>query len=317
MGKFNDFFKEFNRNYEDLKNLINNHTGILTGVGIGFTLVGTVLACKATLKVNQASEDHCKLIEDTKANCAEAQMTEKETKKEVARAYKHICCDYVKKYLPAVGMTAAGIGLIIKAHNIEVAKYDGLMSAYISLETLFNKYRESVNARYGEEVEKDIYNEAYMKRADEYHDDPDAPFVDGSYMLFNDRCGDYQKGNPQANEFVIRNVQNNMVSKYKSGRRVYANEVARAFFHEEFADGWKWCWYLGCTPEPNFLVNKEFQPEFMRGICYDGMTEPIAKIYFNGMVRVEQTYKAEVRNSEFADGGIMGGKFGKEPVIIG
>jgi hypothetical protein len=318
MGKLSDLIHDFSVNWEDMKNSIESHTGVLTAVGIGVSVLGTVLACKATLKVKEASDEHCKLIEDTKANCAESEMTEKETKKELSKAYRHIGLYYVKKFLPALGVSIVGYSLIVKAHNIEVAKNEALMTAYIGLEALFNKYRQTVSERYGEETEKDIMAETQQKFAENnVLEGPNTPFVNGSCILFNDSCTDYTKGNPQANEFVLRTGENELVSKYNSGKRVYINDVCRCFGHPEVKGGWKWCWYKYCTEAPNFLVDRMHQPEFIRGICFDGKTEPIAKIFLNGCVHVDRTYEADVRNTELADGGVMGGKIGMDECIIG
>ena len=318
MGKLGDLIHDFSENWNDMKNCIESHTGILTGIGIVVSLVGTVVACRATLKVNEKSEEHCKLLEDTKANCTESQMTEKETKKEVSKAYRHIVIYYVKKFFPAVGLLAAGFAIVVKAHNIEVAKNDALMTAYLGLEALFNKYRQEVSDRYGAEAEADIMQEAQMKFAEEHHiEDSNTPFVNGSYILFNENCRDYQEGNPQANEFILRTGLRELVSKYNQLKPVYINDVCRCFGHPEIKGGWKWCWYKGCTEEPNFLVDRMHQPEFMRGICYDNKTEPIAKIYLNGCVYVDRIYDADVRNCELADGGVMGGSIGHDEVVIG
>lgn len=317
MGKFAEFMCDFTRNWNDLKNTVESHTGIITAAGIGIALVGTVVACKATLKINQKAEEHCKMVKDTKDSCAEKQLDEKQTKKEVTKVYKHVVKDYVKTYLPAAGLLVVGFGLIIKAHNIEVAKNEALMASYIGLETLFNKYRATVAERYGEEAEQNIMTESQIKYSEGKSIDNNKTFVNGSYLLFNENCTDFQPHNPHACEYLIRGGQDELNAKYHAYKRVYVNEVMRCFGHPEIKGGWKWCWYKGCTPEINFQINKEFNPEFIRGICYDGKTEPIAKLYLNDCVHVDRTYEADVRNSELADGGVMGGSIGNEPVVVG
>lgn len=322
MSKFSDFIKDFNYNWNNLKNTVEAHTGIITGIGIGFTVVGTVLACRATLKVNEKAEEHIKLLADTKANCIEAGMDEKATRKEVIRAYRHIGVDYVRKFWPSVAVSALGYVLIIKSHGILSNKYNELMASHIALEALFNKYRESVAERYGENVEKDIMKEAQMKFADEHviDDDPNQPFVNGSYLLFNENCRDYQKGCPQANWHTIDTGYRELQFRFDQGRPVYIQEVMRCFGHPEVKNGWKWVKKKGITPGflEDFGVNdKELNPEFTRGVCFDGKTEPIAKLFLNDFVYVDRLFDADVRESNLADGGVMGGKLGKDPVIIG
>ena len=310
--------EDFSYNYEEAKNFIESHTGRLTGLGIGLVLGGTVLACRATLKVNMASEEHKKFVDDVKANCAEMQLTPKETRKEVMKAYRHVTASYVRQYWPAVGLIGGGIGLILRAHNIEVAKNEMLMTAYIGLEQFVNKYRKAVADRYGVEAERDIMAEAKERFASEHIiDGKDSVFVNGSYLLFNENCTDYEKNNPYNNEHVIRNGEDELNRRYREGRRVYINEVMRCFGHPEVKNGWKWCWYKYCTGPINFCVDRMHDPEFIRGVCYDNKTEPIAKLMLDGCVHVDRTYEADVRNCDLADGGVMGGTLGVDPVVIG
>ena len=90
MGKLKELIHDFSENWNDMKNSIEAHTGVLTAVGIGVSLLGTVFACKATLKVNKEAEDHTKLIQDTKANCAEAQTDNR--KKHIERRKRRPQC---------------------------------------------------------------------------------------------------------------------------------------------------------------------------------------------------------------------------------
>lgn len=322
MGKMSDFCKDFWHNYHDLKNNVESHTGILTGVGIVTGIIGTVLACRATLKVASKAEEHKKLIEDTKANCLEAGMDEKATHKEVMKAYRHIGVDYVRKFWPAVGLLGVGYALIIRAHSIEVAKNEALMSAYIGLEQLFNKYRSRVAEQVGEEREQQIYKQAKIDQAEENTIGKYAgPFRNGSYLLFNESCRDYQEGCPQANDFVITTIQQELNMKYATFAPVYLNDVMRACGHEEVNGGWDWVKAKGLTDGIDFKIHDaDFNPEFAKGYGFNRGQEPIAKLYLDGFVHVSQLYSSEYRQylkKDKADGGVMGGMIGKDEVIIG
>ena len=322
MGKLNDFCQDFWHNFHDLKNNIESHTGILTGVGIVTGLVGTVLACRATVKIVDKAEEHKKLVDDTKANCAEQGLDEKQTSKEVMRAYRHIGVDYVKKYWPAVGLITIGYGIIIRAHCIEVAKNEALLSAYIGLEQLFAKYRTRVSEQIGAEREAEIFKQAQIDQANEnvigeYCGD----FVNGSYLLYNENCSEYQEGCPQANDFMCDTIQREIKMKYEMGGTVYVNDVMRASGHDEINGGYSWLWKKGLTDAPDFkLHDPDHNPDFARGYFKSDEPEPIMKMYLYGCVHVSKLYSAEFRQYQrknLADGGVIGGKIGKDPVIIG
>lgn len=322
MGKMSNLCKDFWHNFHDLKNNVESHTGVLTGVGIATGILGTVLACKATLKMANKAEEHKKLVDDTKESCAEMEFSEKETHKEVMRTYRHIGMDYAKAFLPAIGVTLAAYGLIIKAHNIEVAKNEALMSAYIGLEQFLNKYRARVAEQVGEEREKEIYKQAQVDQAEENTIGKYAgPFRNGSYLLFNESCRDYQEGCPQANDYLIGVIEQELNMKYATFTPVYLNDVMRACGHEEVNGGWDWVKAKGLTDGIDFKIHdKDFNPEFAKGYGFVKGQEPIAKLYLNGFVHVSQLYSTEYRQylrKEKADGGIMGGQIGKDEVIIG
>ena len=314
--------KDFWHNWYELKNNVESHTGILTGIGIVTGLAGTVAACVATSKITTQADDHKKLVDDTKANCAEAQLDEKQTKKEVMKAYRHIGVDYVKKFWPAVGLLTVGYALIFRAHSIEVARNEALMTAYIGLEQFMNKYRARVVEAVGEEQEAKIFSQAQADQAEEnIIGEYSGEFINGSYLLMNESCEDYQMGCPQANDFTAMTVQTEIKNKYDTGVDVYVNDVMRAFGHKEVAGGWSWIWRKGLTEAPDFkLHDMDFNPDFARGYGYDRNNEPILKIYLNGCVHISKRFSAEFRQylrENEADGGVMGGKLGRDQVIIG
>ena len=318
----NEFCKDFWHNFHDLKNNVESRTGLLTGIGVVAGLAGTVLACRATLKVAAKAEEHKKLIEDTKASCAEAEMDEKATHKEVSKAYRHIGVEYVRKFWPAVGLLTVGYGLIIRAHCIEVAKNEALMTAYIGLEQLLNKYRARVAEQVGEEREAQIFKQAKVDQANENKIGKYAgQFRNGSYLLFNDSCTDYQEGCPQANDFAIGIIEQELNQKFVSYAPVYVNDVMRACGHEEINGGWDWVKAKGLTDGIDFkLHDPDFNPEFAKGYGFIKGQEPIAKLYLDGFVHVSQLYSAEYRHflrKDKANGGVMGGEIGQDPVIIG
>lgn len=322
MGKMNELCQDFWHNFYNLKNNVESHTGILTGVGMALGLVGTVVACRATLKIANKADEHRSLIEDIKANCAEQGMDKKATHKEVMKGYRHIGVDYVRAFWPAVGLVAVGYSLIFRAHSIEVAKNEALMTAYIGLEQLFNKYRTKVAETVGVEAEQDIFKQAKIAQAEENIIGKYAGnYVNGSYLLFNDSCTDYQEGCPQANDFIIMNTQEELNTKFEMYEPVYINDVMRAFGHEAVNGGWDWVKAKGLTDKIDFkLHDPDFNPEFAKGYGFDRNSEPIAKLYLDGFVHVSKLYSAEYRQylrKDKANGGIMGGEIGRDVVLIG
>ena len=316
MGIANDFW----HNFQELKNNVESHTGILTGIGIGMAVVGTVLACRAAVKISQKVPEHQKMVDDKKKECEAAQMPPQETKKEVRKVYGKIAGEYVKKFLPAGAVMIVGYGLIVRAHMLEVAKNEALMTAYVALQGLFAKYRMKVAENIGEEQEQALFDQAKVEQAREISQEYNGPFVNGSYILYNNSCADFVPCSPQANDFTITSVERELNMKYGMCKRVYINDIMRALGHEDIKDGWKYCYYKGVTGPVNFkLHDPVYNPEFARGYGFEkaGGEDCLAKLYLDDCVHVNETYKAEVRRNDLADGGVIGGRIGQNPVIIG
>lgn len=317
--KFSELCSSFWHNWNELKNAASEHTGIIVGAGVVTSVVGTILACRATLKVAEQAEEHTQMIEEVKEECATAEMTEKETKKAVFKTYRKIGKIYVKKYALPVGLLSFGYFLMIKGYRMEVAKNESLTAAYVALSTLFNKYRENVKAKIGEEQEAEIYNQTRKELAEDVgSENYKGPFKEGSYILFNDKCRDYKKGMVDLNMYNANCVQIEINEKWKMGKRVYVNDICRALGRPEIAGGWDWCLYKGLTDKLDFkLKDPVYNPEFCKGYMRDGGEEPIGKLWLIGFVHVSETYKVEYRREDYADGGVMGGHIGQDPVIVG
>ena len=132
---------------------------ILLVVGIGGTVVSTVLACRATLKVEEVLDNHqqkvdksrhCrKMVEDGALEASE--YTEKDYKKDLTVIYTQTAVDFVKLYGPAVTLGVASVACIIGGHGIMKKRNVALVAAFNSIEDSFNAYRERVREEYGEE----------------------------------------------------------------------------------------------------------------------------------------------------------------------
>lgn len=141
--------------------LRKNSPEILIGVGIVGTVTSAVLACKATLKVNDLLEDAKKEIETIKkiADDPTTSYTEDDKNKALAIKYTKIGLDFVKLYAPAITVGALSISCLIASHNVLTKRNALLASAYATLDQTWKSYRERVEERFGSDIEKEIrYN---------------------------------------------------------------------------------------------------------------------------------------------------------------
>lgn len=144
---------------------------ILLGGGILGVVGGTVLACKATLKLPEANDilaEQCQEIHDSFVTTDEEPVNieayneiveSKEYKRAMTKEYIRHGASIAKLYAPAAVATTTGIACVIASHNIQSGRIAGLAAAYSAVDTAFSEYRDRVREEVGEKKELDIYRD--------------------------------------------------------------------------------------------------------------------------------------------------------------
>lgn len=135
---------------------------ILMGVGIAGVVASTVLACKATMKVDSVLTESKEQIEKIKIVMEDPKYTEEYTeedaKKDLTIVYAQAGLKLAKMYVPSIVVGAASIGLLIGSHRVLKKRNIALAAAYTTIDNSFKDYRKRVTDRFGEEVERQIKN---------------------------------------------------------------------------------------------------------------------------------------------------------------
>ena len=134
---------------------------IFTTLGIVGGISATVLACKATKKVDaiinekKTTENNIKIC----LNDHELQYTEEDAKKDMYITNVQAGVKILKVYSPAIALGALSIASILFGQKILKKRNAALGAAYIAMEKGFKNYRKNVVERFGEEVDKELkYN---------------------------------------------------------------------------------------------------------------------------------------------------------------
>src|SRR3954468_22805206 len=142
-----------------------NSPTILLGVGVASMVGSTVLACRATLKLDdvlsEINADKQKAVmakEKVAAGEVPAGTTysDQEFKRDNTIILTRGAISIVKLYAPSVILGGVGIVCLTKSHRILQNRNSALTAAYIAVDTAFKKYRERVVDRYGEEIDRDL-----------------------------------------------------------------------------------------------------------------------------------------------------------------
>lgn len=131
---------------------------LLLGVGVVSIVAGTIMACKATLKVEEVLDTHAdtmEKIEQANESADIVDYSERDYKKDMAITYVQTGSKIAKLYAPAVILTTVGIGCVLGSHNILHKRNLAVIAAYKGAEEAFAKYRERVVTDLG--IDKDRY----------------------------------------------------------------------------------------------------------------------------------------------------------------
>lgn len=132
--------------------------GILFGAGIVGTVASTVLACRATLKMETVLDETKKKLDTTKEVIVDhpEKYSEKDRRKDVSLIYFQTGVKVARLYGPAIIVGGISIAALTSSHNILTRRNAALTAAYTALDKGFREYRARVVEKYGEEEDRDL-----------------------------------------------------------------------------------------------------------------------------------------------------------------
>ena len=128
---------------------------ILFGAGVVGVVASTVLACRATLKMDDVLHEAQEKITFAKS-LDHPQYSERDREKDIKVVKVQTAVKVVKLYGPAIIVGGLSVAALTSSHNILTRRNAGLTAAYAALEKGFNEYRSRVVAKYGEEEDRDL-----------------------------------------------------------------------------------------------------------------------------------------------------------------
>ena len=234
----NNLTRSFNKVGIQLK---KHSPEILVVAGVVGTVTSTVMACKATVKVNDIL-DESKVELDRIHSAAErlengeellcndgSRYTEEQNKKDLAIVYAQSAIKVAKLYAPSVILGALSITAILSSNNILRKRNVALAAAYTAVDKSFKEYRGRVVERFGKELDHELRYNVKAKEFEEKVTDEKGKekivkkTVEVSELdqysdyakFFDEGCAGWSK-DPEKNLFFLRRQQD------------YANEVLKA-----------------------------------------------------------------------------------------
>lgn len=138
---------------------------ILIVAGVVGVVTSAVMACKATMKLNDTLTDTKEKVEDFHAD--EANYTEEEGKKTLTLIYSKAALDIAKLYGPSVVLGGLSITAILTSNNILRKRNIALAAAYTAVDKSFKEYRGRVIERFGKELDRELKYNIKAKEVEE------------------------------------------------------------------------------------------------------------------------------------------------------
>lgn len=226
---------------------LNNHSPeIMLVAGTVGIVTAAVMACKATLKVNdildEAKENVEKIHEVADDPKYAEQYTEEDKKKDIAIVYTRTGLNFAKIYGPAVILGVASLACIIGSNHILQKRNLALAAAYMTEHTGFKEYRERLIERFGADLDRELKYNIKTQQIEEtvVHEDGTESTVtrevevaqinkNSQYArFFDDGCLGWVK-NAEMNLYTVLQVQNWANEKLQTDKYLFLNDVYDAF----------------------------------------------------------------------------------------
>lgn len=125
---------------------------ILTAAGtVGF-IGTTVLASKATLKVEETLAEETALLVKVHEAHEDGKLTDKDATRDKVILYTRMTTKLAKLYAPSLILGAASIASLVTGHGIMLKRNASLAAAYAAVDQAFKTYKKKVEAKFGKDA---------------------------------------------------------------------------------------------------------------------------------------------------------------------
>ena len=242
--KKNNFMTSVSRSLHKTGLQLKKHSPeILIVAGVIGTVTSAVMACKATLKVNDVldkAKNDINTIHDVAADVEAGirpadEYTPEDQKKDLTIVYTKTAFELVKLYAPSVIVGVLSIAGIVSSHRILRKRNVALAAAYATIDQSFKDYRGRVIERFGKELDRELKYNIKSKEIEErvVDEDGNEQIIKKTVEVgepsdyarfFDETCTGWEK-NAEFNLTFLKLQQSYANEKLKSQGHLFLNEV--------------------------------------------------------------------------------------------
>lgn len=177
-----DIMNSVSRSFHKVGFKLKKHSPeILVVAGIAGTVTSAVMACKATLKVNDVIDEAKETI-DKIHGCVGKNLhtsdgeeyTQEVANRDLAITYIQTGWELAKLYGPAILLGAASIGCMVGSNKILRKRNIALSAAFKAVDTSFKQYRGRLIERFGKDIDRELRFGTTTKEVEETVVDEDG-----------------------------------------------------------------------------------------------------------------------------------------------
>ena len=216
---------------------------IMVVAGVVGVVTSTVMACKATTKVNDILEETRKQVDDVhnvldSDVISEDEYNNDDAKKDLAIIYTQTGVKLIKLYAPSVLVGALSITGILASHKILKKRNVALTAAYATIDRSFKEYRGRVVERFGKELDRELRYNIKAQEIEEKTVDKDGnetiekktisvvdPNMYSDYARIFDNGSMGWTKDPEYNLMFLKLQQNQANDRLKAQGYLFLNDV--------------------------------------------------------------------------------------------
>ena len=215
---------------------------ILLVTGTVGVVASTVMACKATLKVEEIVDEAKEKIDTIHQVSADPAMAEKyseeDGKKDLAIVYTQTAIKFIKLYGPSVTIGVASLACMIGSNRILNKRNAALAAAYAAVDKSFKEYRGRVIERFGKQMDRELRYNIKAQEIEETTVDANGketitkktvdvmdPNSYSQYAIVFDDSNEGWDPDPERSKYFLIQQQNWANERLKSRGHLFLNEV--------------------------------------------------------------------------------------------
>lgn len=238
-----DIMTTLTRAFHRAKFKVNQHSPeILVVTGIAGAVVSTVLACKATTKVNDILTEAKETVDAIHAVAEKPENAEKyskeDTNKALAVTYAKTGLELAKIYAPAIGVGVLSAACILTGTGILRKRNLALTAAYTAVDQSFKDYRGRLVERLGKELDRELLYNIKSQEVEEIVVNEDGsetvvkttvevadPNTYSVYARFYDDGNMQWDKDPETNLMTLRHMQAHANDLLRCNGYLFLNDV--------------------------------------------------------------------------------------------